>query len=379
MFRLYLEAQLNGFYGDNIPFRTTNEVGDFGSAMVAGFYLDYTSDARYASLHYDTFAQLFAHQSQFDRAGEGQFVSAIDDENLSPTTKLHLDEFFYRDATAVMAIVTSDQSPQFNSSLALLLLASDQASANWFNTELYHDWGRNWSSVFTVSQATLWANNTNGNTSYYQGIGATTEYQFNNRFSLGAGYRFYDFMFSLPGLPDEQAHWPFARATWRPMKNLYLSVMAGVVISHIQGTSGQTVNPGVLGGLGYHFYHGRVSISGGRSPSLTSASGGAGQLSGVSGNIFYNFTPRLTGSAGLGFYESSGPGFNGQIISWGFGLSDRVNKWLSVNTRFIQLRRNETASSQFLPSGTQSGRDAVGDYIVVGLSVSFEAFRWSWQ
>src|SRR5712672_437943 len=115
LFRFFLEGQANGFYGDNIPIRTNNEIGDFGTVLVAGFYLDYTSAARYASLHYDTFAQLFTHQTRFDRAGEGQFVSFTDDENISPTTKLRLNELYYRDATALATVTASDQSPGFNS------------------------------------------------------------------------------------------------------------------------------------------------------------------------------------------------------------------------------------------------------------------------
>ena len=70
LFRLFPEAQFNGFYGDNIPLRTNNEIGDFGTTMVFGFYLDYTSAARYASLHYDTFVQLYTHQTRLDRAGQ---------------------------------------------------------------------------------------------------------------------------------------------------------------------------------------------------------------------------------------------------------------------------------------------------------------------
>ena len=170
-----LRLQLNGFYGDNVPLRTTNEEGDFGSTMVGGFYLDYTSAARYASLHYDTFVQLFAHQTQYDRAGEGQYVSATDDENLSPTTKLHLDEFFYRDAAADVAITTSDQSPQFNTVMALLLLANHPGIDQSVQcSSCTHYWGRNWSSELSVHQTTFWTtgnNSSNGNngSSYVQG------------------------------------------------------------------------------------------------------------------------------------------------------------------------------------------------------------------
>ncbi|MGH7925170.1 MAG: hypothetical protein ACREQH_11345, partial [Candidatus Binatus sp.] len=101
LLRLFPESQMNGFYGTNIPLQGDNGTGDFGSTMVFGFYLDYTSEARYVSLHYDTFVQLFTHQTGFDRAGQGQFVQATDDENISPTTKLHLSDLFYRDASVV--------------------------------------------------------------------------------------------------------------------------------------------------------------------------------------------------------------------------------------------------------------------------------------
>ncbi len=382
LFRLYPELQINGFYGDNVPFRTPpNEEGDFGTTMVGGFYLDCTSAARYASLHYDTFVQLFAHQTQLDRAGEGQYVQATDDENLSPTTKLHLDELFYRDATSEVAITTTDQSPQFNSYLALLLLANNQASINLFGAQLTHYWGRNWSSELAVHQETLFAtsnSNTNGS-SYYQGIAVATDYHFTSNFSLGAGYRYYDFRFTFPGRPGQQAHWPFMQATWEPMRNLYLTGMVGVVISHTQGQSGQTFNPGGIGTATYRFERGQVSVWGGQEPELTSVFGNVGYGRGARGSILYEFTPRLTGSAGMGFYNFQGTGFSGDFISWGVGLSELVNKWLSVNTRFIQIRRNENGSSQFLPSGTEAGQWAVGDYYIVGLAVSIEAFRWSWQ
>jgi hypothetical protein len=382
LFRLYPEFEASGLVSDNVPLRTTHEEGDFAGTMAAGFYLDYTSAARYASLHWDTFAQFFARQSQYDRAGEAQFVHLTDDENLSPTTKLRLNELYYRDSPAGMAVITSDQAPQFNTVAAELLLANDQASVNQFGADLSHYWGRNWSSELSVHQTTFWNNGPNSsgnNTSYDQSITTITDYHFTDNFALGGGYRFYDFMFSRPGLPDEQAQWPFVRASWEPMKNLYLEGMVGVVISHIQGTNEQAVNPGGLALLEYNFERARLKIYGGQEPELTSGFGGAGNIQELRGALLYDFTRRLTGDVGAGFYEAHASNYDGQLISWGVGLTDRVNNWISVYTRFVQLRRKETTSNQFLTSGTQSGREAVGDYFVVGFNVSFEALRWSWQ
>lgn len=384
LFRFYPEAQLNGFYGDNIGVRSNNEIGDFGFAGVGGFYLDYTSAARYASLHYDTFAQLYLHRTQLDRAGEGQFVTATDDENLSRTTHLRLTDFYYRDAPTEVTVTTSGEAPQFNTIMAQLLLANSQASVNHFQAVLSHSWTHGWSSEVSVHQTTFWVDGSdraNGSQeSFGQGISAHTDYSFSDSFSLGAGYRYYDFQFTGPGRADAQAHWPFGRLVWSPAKNLHLSGIVGVIISHTQGTSTYNVNPAGLGLLQYEFYHGRMSIYGGQEPELVSALGGVGIIRSVRGNVVYEFTPRLSGEVGGGYSESSGTGFNGEFISWGVGLSDRLDRWVSVTARFVQVRINETsANRQFLPNSLQNGREAVGNYVVIGMNISLEAFRWSWQ
>lgn len=381
LFRLYPEGSLSGFYGDKI----NNKGGDFVGTLVAGFYLDYTSAARYASLHYDTFAQLFAHNSQYDRAGEGQFVRATDDENLSPTTHLRLNELYFRDSPTVAGIVTSNQGPELNAVAAELLLANDRASENQFGAELLHYWGRNWSSELSFHQEIFWNNGSNNNNmSYGESIGISTEYHFSDRFSVGPGYRFYDSGSTAPGQPGEETQWPFVKASWQPMRNLYLEGLVGVLISHTQGDSRQAVNPGGWGLLEYKLQRARLKLYGGQEPLLSSGLGGAGGITrSARGAIFYDFTQRLTGNAGAGFDElqasEHGTGVDAQLISWGFGLSDRVNKWLEVYARFTQLRREETISRQFLSTGSEYGRQGTGNYIVVGFNVSVEAFRWSWQ
>jgi hypothetical protein len=383
LIRFYPEFQGSGFYGTNVPLRTSNEEGDFAGTLVAGFYLDYTSAARYTSIHYDTFAQLFAHNTQFDRAGEGQSVRLTDDEHISDTTKLRFDELYYRDAPTVANIISSDQAPGFNTVAAGLLLANDQASINQFSAILSHSWGSNWASELAVHQTTFWnnggSNNSQSNESFEQGVSTFTDYHFSNRFTLGLGYRFYDFRFTFPGRPGEEAHWPFVKLGWQPLENLYLAGIVGVVISYTQGTDRQAVNVGGLGLAEYSWQRLRVKVYGGQEPQLTSGFSGAGNLKEVRGVVLYDFTHRLSGQAGGGYYDSNGSGFNGQVISWGFGMNYRVNRWLSSHVGFVQLRRNETSASEFLPSGTQSGKEAVGNYFVVGVNASVEAFRLSWQ
>ena len=168
--------------------------------MAAGFYLDYTSAARYATLHYDTFAQLFAHESRY-RSGWGRAV-------LSPRPTMKICR--RRPSCASMKFFTamrpgrggcsstSDQAPQFDTVAAQLLLANDHASINWFDADLDPRLGpqlvqrpqRSSGDLLGERQQQRHGNNT----SYDQSIGTFTEYHFSERFALGPGYRFYDFM-----------------------------------------------------------------------------------------------------------------------------------------------------------------------------------------
>jgi hypothetical protein len=368
---------LSGFYSDNVPLRSTNQVGDFAGILIAGFYLDYTSEARYASLHYDTFAQLFAHQSQFDRAGEGQSFSATDHENISPTTKLNFDEFFYRDAPLIVSVATSDQVAYFDSTIVGFLLAGDQSSINRFVAEVSHDWGHRWYTMMSVRQETLWSQS--GNTSYAQGFSLLAMYHYNNQLDFGPGYRFYDFRFSVPGRPGAESQWPHLAINWTPLQNLYLSGFIGPVVSYTFGNDRQSVDVAGLGSLKYVFRRGRIEAYGGQTPDSTAGLSGAGTIQFIRGTVAYELSRRLTANAGGGFNELQGTGVNAQLITYGVGVNDRINRWLNVFVRYTGVRRNETAPSQFLPNETVSGKEAVGNYYIVGLSVSFEAYRWSWQ
>ena len=70
-----------------------------------------------------------------------------------------------------------------------------------------------------------------------------------------------------------------------------------------------------------------------------------------------------------GFYESHGTDLMGSHLL-GVGLNDRVNKWLSVYTRFVQLRRNETAPANFFPAAPKVDGKRLATYIVGGFNVS---------
>jgi hypothetical protein len=263
------------------------------------------------------------------------------------------------------------------------LLDNFQASVNHFDAVLSHDWGRGWASELSVHQTTFWSDGTNssngGSTNYGEGVSTNTEYHISPRLWLGAGYRFSDFQFTGPEAPDAQAHWPFALATWYPMKDLYLSAIAGVVISHTDG-EGNKENFAGTGQIEYNFHRGHLSIYGGQTPDLVTAANGLGIIRGFTARVQYYFTPRLTGMLGGGFHNSSGTGFNADAASWGVGLSERVSKYASIYARFTEIRVTETSANPSLITGAfANGKETVANYYTIGFNVSVEAFRWSWQ
>ena len=219
----------------------------------AGFYLDYTSAARYASLHYDTFAQLFTHHTRFDRAGEGQFVSATDDENLSPTTKLRFDEFFYRDAPTVTWDRHQRSGPEFNTVAAQLLLANDQASINQFSAALSHYWGRNWSSELARSSDDLleqWRHQQQPTTirATAKASSTFTEYHFSDRFSLGGGISILRFPIHRSGTTRRRGALAVREGWLAADAQTFISPELSALSIHIpRGTAGRRSMSGGMG------------------------------------------------------------------------------------------------------------------------------------
>ena len=221
LFRFYPELAGSGFYSDNVPLRTQNEEGDFagtaGRRLLPRLHL-----GRQVRDRSTTTLSRSCLRNSPDSIGPAK--ASLSERPTSKICRRRPSCASMNSSTAMRrpwrGIVTSDQAPQFNSVAAQLLLANDQASINQFTATLTHYWGRNWASEFAVHQTTFWnnggTNNSQNNTSYEQGVSTFTDYHFSDRFSLGGGYRFYDFRFTFPGRPGEEAHWPFVKIGWQP-------------------------------------------------------------------------------------------------------------------------------------------------------------------
>jgi hypothetical protein len=363
--RLFVDGQASGFYSDNIPLTTKNPTeGDFAGNLVGGFYLYLTSPSRHASLQYATLAQLFAHRSNLDQEGKSQFVRATDLERFSSATTLSLDESFIKDSPAAVAATTSDQGPMFNGVLSALILAHENSMLSLFGAQLSHSWSNRWLTQLSAGQKTLWS--PGNNVSYAQHAQILQSYKLSPYITIGPGYRYYDFRFTVPGRPGADAHWMFANIAFIPIENLTVTGFAGPVVTYTFGTNKQGVDPAGLGIADFRFPRGDIQVRGGQVPSLTAGLGGAGKRKYVRGGVSYQLTRRLTASFGASFNQFQAVGVHAQLIAYGTEATYRMTGWLTAFARYRGLRVTKR-------------REAVANYYILGFSFAFEALRRSFQ
>ena len=374
--RLYGTAQAIGAYTDNVHLAANNAQGDFFTNLVAGFYLDLTSPQRYTSLQWDTFAQLFVSHSNLDRAGQGQFARFTDFENLSHNTSAQIDEYFQRDGPADVAVASNDLAPNYSASFIQLLLAGDSAIINRFRAGLHHSFERNWTGDAAVSQETL---SVDGNQSFLQILSLSSQYHFNETFSMGPGYNFYDFRFTAPGVPGNEVHWPYLRVGWSPIKNLTAEGRVGPVFGYTFGTDKQTVDVAGVAEVTYTFRRGMFEIYGGQEPSLTAGLAGAGSSKTGRGEFTYDLTRRLSFHAGTSYYDITGRGVSAQIWTYGGGFNEQVRPWMVVYARYVGLQSNINAPSPvFVPTGIALGAPVTANYFLIGVNLAVQLHHWSW-
>lgn len=376
---LYPFLQANELYSDNIALASSHAEGDFDANFSAGFYLDYTGSNRHTTLEYSTYATLFASHSELDRAGQAQFVRFTDQENISPNTRLVINNWFLRDSPLSMAVITNDQPISFNPVFAAFFLANDHSIVNVFTLQLVHSFNRNWAGEAEAAQETI--SSPGGDTGLLQSVSLGLQRRLSETFSVGPGYKFYDLEFTLPSDPNSEAHWPVADAIWMPIKNMRAEGYVGPIVSYnTSGLNRGRVEPGGLLSVRYHFGHVNVGIGGGQEPGLSSGIGAGGINRSGRGDFTWDMTKFLRMDGGAGYYEIMPPGADAKLFSYGVGLSERVSKYLIVYARYIGFRREYSGAPNpvALPSGVVIGQEATGNYYVIGATIAFEALRWSW-
>ncbi|HUO04939.1 MAG TPA: hypothetical protein VMU16_07050 [Candidatus Binataceae bacterium] len=390
---------VNGLYTDNVGFSTdqtfcvltpcnpihhpyhfatTSPEGDFNFNFAAGFYLDFTNPDRHTSLNYSTFASLFLQNSQLDRAGQAQFFRFNDQENISPNTRLTIDNWFLRDSPESMAVITTDQPISLNPVFAAFFLANNHSIVNFFRLDLAHSFNRDWTGDAQAEQEVI--SSPYGNTSLLDSVSLGAQRSLSSTFSMGPGYKFYDMEFTLSSEPNSQAHWPVADFIWMPIENMRMEGYVGPIVAYnTSGVNRTRVDPGGIFTWRYQYRHMKMGIDGGQEPGLSAGIGAGGITRLGSGDFTWDLTKTVRFDTGGGYYEFMPPGADAKFFSYGAGLSQRVSSWMVVYARYLGFQREYSGAPVALPTGITIGQTAVANYYMIGATFAVEAFRWSWQ
>lgn len=365
-------VSVSEMYDDNILMSPTDVKGDFVTAALLGGYADLSTPLSDTQLQYMALAEKFANYSQYDNVGAAQYFVLKHKQELSPETKLTLnDDYLQGDLTAGFGVGTS---VAFNPGLGQTLL---QGSGYWMNDasgSLKHDFGDGITSNFSLSQMTFHSNGVGY--SFEQGGTGGFQYELSDTLSLGAADQFYDFRFS--NFPAAESNWPQLTLNWQPTAQIKGSVYAGPAVEYtLSGPAPTHLYPGYLVSLSYSAEKWTAQVGGGETPMMLAGLGGAGVSEGGSGSFNYALGQYTSFTADASYAKYFGGGFNGDYYAYGAEIKSQLQPWLMVFVQYAGIRRGlgggtpAAALATGLPIGTQ----AVINIYMVGATVSFDLIK----
>jgi hypothetical protein len=369
LFSLYPIMQDTEGYNDNITLSANHHLSDFVNTGVLGFALNYGGAARTGSLQYDTVLQTFASNSRFDSYGSTNFVTLVDQENLSPDLTM-----FVNDSVVVGSITggllvgnTGAVSPQ----VAQAAVTNTQTETNDFNVELKRQFSESWTGTLAVTQD-FYA--TGFQSSYTQGGSASLLYALMPQVQTGFGYTFTDYRYS--NIAPSEAHSPQLLVNWDPTKRLSVNLAGGfVVIDSFGGRGSLLVRPSGTGTVSFRGERWKVSLSGGQNASSTGGLGGTGLNRSVSGVITYALQRHTSLNIGATYSDFVGGGANGSFVSYGAGIATQPRRWLTLYAAYAGYQ-NSVSSATTAAAGAFTvapGNTATSNSYSVGARIYFDA------
>jgi hypothetical protein len=367
--------QLNQLYDDNINLASTNKKGDFISNLLLGFYLNWTGPERSGSFQYETIGELFLNYQKYDNFGQTHYFEMHDQEHLSDTTTVDLDNWFLTGKTPRSFFVSGGAltAPQtLNSQLALAILAKVDSLDDVADINIRHRWNEE-SAVSAELQEEYFA--TSQSTALETKVGLKEEYAPSPTLRGGLGYQFFDFRFSDAPSPV-QAHFPQLEMHWEASHQLSFGGSAGPILFEKPQGEGQEVKLGYDGSLGYETDRWDLSVRGGQGPGIT-PNGGAGLTRSALSDIKYAWTRRFSLFTSMSYYELEGGGAPLQLLIYGAGISEQVTRSISVSVQYVAIREYGSSGDGVTaaPAGPLIGTTTSANALILGATIPLEVFR----
>ncbi len=367
-FSLLPILNLSEGYNDNVELTSNNHIGDFVTTSLLGFAVNFDGEKRSGSFQYDTLLQTYAEHSQFDRYAQTNFLSLADNETLSPTLSLSLND------SAVIGSVTGGvlaaNSGVITPQVAQSAVSNTSGASNSFNAQLNKQLSDLWTTQVSAQQYFT----SNGLQTYYiQGGGPSLLYKLQPNLQVGMGYSFVDFRFSNQAASE--SHTIQALTYWNPTERLKLGLSTGIALfDNMGGNPSLQGKPAGIGSISYGGERWTFNATGGQVPSGTGGLGGAGVQLGGSGTFRYALRRHTFLNLGSSYSEFDGGGSNSHILSYGGGVSTQPYRWLVLFAAYQGFQSQVSSANNVSGLASPIGQTATSNMYTLGLSITFEAF-----
>jgi hypothetical protein len=381
-FTLWPNAQIYGGYNNNIGTTSGNAKGDFLSAISPGVTLETDTTPRDFYLTYQTLVLTYLNYTNEDRFGSDNSFGLRDFERLSPDTSLTVNDSFLR-GNAISGGLMINGSTPVGAQLLQTLLNQSTSTSNNVNVQLSSRLSETSNAAASVYQNLFIAPSTSvSQYSFGQGGTLSAERLIGENFSAGFSYQFSDYRFSGGDVPTTDTHWPQLQIAWGQGTPFGIRAQAGPVISSSSsGLLGSSpVHAKTAMDAGYLLngsYTGRrltVSISGGEQPSLSSGFAGFSTAQTYSFLAQYRLTRLAMVYSNIGYYTSSGTGFNDRVASYSIGASYRLSRIITLNASYFGYQ-TEVGGSTPTSTGSATSGTTKTNVFLLGLTVTPEPLR----
>ena len=370
-FSLFPILNLSEGYNDNIKLTANDHIGDFVTTSLLGFALDFGGEKRTGAFQYNTLIQSYAEHSQYNSYAGTNFLSLSDNEILSPTLSLGLND------SAVIGSITGGvlaaNSGAVTSQVAQSAVSNTSGASNSLNLQLNKRLGDLWTTQLNAQQYF----NSNGFQTYYiQGGGPSALYALRPNLQVGAGYTFLDYRFNNQSASE--THSVTGLLNWNPTELLKTAFSAGIaVFDNMGGQPSVQGKPVGFGSISYSGERWTITTSGGQGASGTGGLGGAGVQRGSSEVFSYALQRHTFLNFGSSYTQFDGGGSNSQVLSYGGGISAQPYRWLTLFAAYQGFQEKVSSASNVSGLTSPLGQTATSNMYTVGLSVTFDALDYA--
>jgi hypothetical protein len=400
-YSLWPMMELDEIYDNNVDLTPTHRKGDFVTAGTFGATLEAATAARDFYLTYQTYLLKYSSYAGHDRFGNNHYASLRDDERLSPTTTLSINDSLLVGNAVSNGILANGAAP-IGAQLMQSLFYRSSILSNYVAIDAFSRYSESFRWTANLHQG-MFANlssqssPTSANGIFFnQGAALGGEWDLPERFAGGFGYQFDDFRSTGAGQPSAETSWPQFRMRWGDDTPLSFRAQVGPVISDSSsgflvttGSGGKpiatSVPPQTQAAIGYFVgggYRDRrltVTASAAQQPGFGAGFAFATDAQTYGLLVNYKLSRRATIFLNGGYYTQSHSGGSEEVLTYTGGVTYRLNKYFTLSANYVGYQTKASVAAAVGTIVAVPGAQTTVNVFQLGILFAPEPLRWNSQ